>query len=301
VIEPDEADVIRRILQLAVDGLEIKAIAKTLNREGALSPRAQQGRPQTWAPSSVWAALHRQTYRGESVYGATAKRDKWGQKHQAPRPESEWIRSAALAIVTPDVWNAAHARMDAARAVYIKGTSGQAFGRPALGNPSKYLLTNLANCGFCNGPLQVISSSHGSARKRFYGCSGHRDRGTCGNGRWLPMADGDDMVLEALLDDVLDESIVADAIDEALALVTDDADQSAQADRLDRQLAQVAGERAHLMGAINAGEQLAGLLEALRALDRRERDLGAARSVIAARVRADPLIAAAASRPSSTS
>jgi site-specific DNA recombinase len=52
-IEPDEALVIRRIFQLSIDGHAIKAITKTLNREGALSPRAQCGRPQTWAPSSV--------------------------------------------------------------------------------------------------------------------------------------------------------------------------------------------------------------------------------------------------------
>jgi recombinase len=103
----------------------------------------------------VWAALHREAYSGELVYAQTAKRNKWGQKRQAARPASEWIRVAApaLAIVTPDVWTASHARIEAARALYMKSTNGQAFGRPALGSPSKYLLTNLALCGHCGGPL----------------------------------------------------------------------------------------------------------------------------------------------------
>jgi DNA invertase Pin-like site-specific DNA recombinase len=52
-IEPVEADVIRRIFQLSADGYGMKAIAKQLNADRAPSPRPQQGRSQSWAPSSV--------------------------------------------------------------------------------------------------------------------------------------------------------------------------------------------------------------------------------------------------------
>src|SRR4051812_6807326 len=58
-IEPAEAAVIQRIFHLSVEGHGIKAIAKRLNAEGAPSPRAQRGRSQTWAPSSVRAVLFR--------------------------------------------------------------------------------------------------------------------------------------------------------------------------------------------------------------------------------------------------
>jgi hypothetical protein len=73
IIEPVEAAVIRRIFHLSAAGHGMKAIAKTLNAEGAPSPRAQRGRPRTWAPSSVWAALHRPVYRGELLYAQTAE------------------------------------------------------------------------------------------------------------------------------------------------------------------------------------------------------------------------------------
>jgi site-specific DNA recombinase len=222
------------------------------------------------------------------VYAQTAKRDKWGQKRQAARPESEWIHvpTPALAIVTPDQWDAAHSRINAARAIYMKATNGHTFGRPALGNPSKYLLTNLASCRACCGPLAAQTRHHGHGRsrqrRRFYGCSAFRERGTCGNRRVLPMDDADAIVIEALLDDVLDESIVADAIDEALALLRGDVDEQATAGRFDRQLAHVEREHVQLMTAIHAGEQVVGLVEALRALDRRQRDLQASRDAIAA-------------------
>ena len=64
----------------------------------------------------------------------------------AARPVVEWMKMAApsLQIVPDDLWNAAHRRLTAVRAVYLTATKGQPFGRPALGDASNYLLTNLA-------------------------------------------------------------------------------------------------------------------------------------------------------------
>src|SRR4029434_7454241 len=108
-------------------------------------------------------------------------------------------------------------------------------------HPSKYLLTNLASCCTCCGPLAAQTRHHGHRgsrqRRRFYGCSAFRERGTYGNRRVLPMDDADAIVIEALLDDVLDEAMVADAIGEALALLRGDIDEQAAAERFDRQLA----------------------------------------------------------------
>jgi site-specific DNA recombinase len=58
-INEAEAAVIRRIFALSIEGHGVKAIAKMLNADVAQSPRAQRGRSQTWAPSSVRALLLR--------------------------------------------------------------------------------------------------------------------------------------------------------------------------------------------------------------------------------------------------
>jgi DNA invertase Pin-like site-specific DNA recombinase len=70
-IVPDEAAVIRQIFKLSAQGYGVKGIAKRLNDAGAPSPRAQRGRSQSWAPASVRAVLHRDTYRSHRVEQVT--------------------------------------------------------------------------------------------------------------------------------------------------------------------------------------------------------------------------------------
>ncbi len=284
-IDPIQADVIRQIFQLSADGYGMKAIAKRLNADRAPSPRAQQGRSQSWAPSSVRAALFRRLYAGEIVWNQTRKRNTaWGHTDQKGRPEADWIRvpAPALRIVSDDLWQRAHAQLEAARGVYLKGTNGQAFGRPALGNPSRYLLTNLAQCYRCGGTLQACSRSHSeTARRRFYGCSAYHDRGrtVCPNGRDVPMSEANEIVIEALLDDVLDDSMLNDAIQEALQILQGD-DVSDRAARVDGEIAKVDRERTRLVSAIAAGGQLSGLVEALQPRERQRQGLEAQREAM---------------------
>ena len=164
---------VRRIFELCAKGYGKVAIAKRLNAEAAPAPRAQQGRPNALAPSSVRAVLYRELYRGEVVWNRTKKRDTWGVKRQQPRPESEWLRVPApeLRIVDEELWDAAHARLAATRQTYLRTQGGRLWGRPPSGLASKYLLTGLARCGMCGGGLEVRSRKHGRRREFFYSCS----------------------------------------------------------------------------------------------------------------------------------
>jgi DNA invertase Pin-like site-specific DNA recombinase len=69
-INDAEAAVIRRIFALSIEGHGVKAIAKILNANGTISPRAQRGRSQSWAPTSVREVLHRDVYRGVITWKA---------------------------------------------------------------------------------------------------------------------------------------------------------------------------------------------------------------------------------------
>jgi hypothetical protein len=93
------------------------------------------------------------------------------------------------------------------------------------------------------------------------------------------MADANDIVIEALLDDVLDRSMLTDAVDEALTLLRGGR-QSDRLERVEAQIAQLGQERARLIGAIAAGGQLAGLVEALREREQKEQGLEAERQAI---------------------
>ncbi len=284
-IEPGEADVVRHIFRLCADGHGFKAIAKLLNEDHVPPPRAQQGRSQSWAPTSIREALFRPLYRGEIIWNQTRKRDRWGQHHQHARPAAEWVHVPApnLRIVPEELWCAAHARLEAARRLYLSGTNGRAFGRPVLGSPSPYLLTNVALCECCSGPLRVRTRSQGRTRGKFYGCSGYHERGrtVCTNSADIPMADADAIVLEALLDDVLDDDMLQEAIDGALALLTDGQADESLGRRIEEEMAKVERERAHLVAAIAAGGELAGLVEALREREARRTALESDRRTIA--------------------
>jgi hypothetical protein len=74
----------------------------------------------------------------------------------APRPakhESEWIRhrDEALRIVPDELWEAAHERIEGARLVYLRGTAGRLWGRPANGQESRYPFTGLTHLRLVRG------------------------------------------------------------------------------------------------------------------------------------------------------
>ena len=287
-VDAAEAAVVRQVFELSASGRGQKAIAKQLNAEGARAPRAQQGRPRAWAPSSVRAVLFRERYRGVIVWNRTRKRDRWGQRRRTNRAETEWVRVAApaLEIVGQRLWDAAHRRLGAARQLYLKGTKGRPFGRPPVGSPSKYLLTNLAQCGLCGSSMKVRTRSHRQFRAKFYGCSGYHDRGrtVCPNGADVPMEDADLMVLEAVLDDVLTPDLVEEAVTEALRILQPEDGGDRQLAQLEKEVMRVAGERARLANAIATGGDLEGLLVAMKDRESRLGQLDQQRQTVEAQV-----------------
>jgi len=144
-INVEQATAVRRIFEMAVAGAGVKKIAKTLNAERVPSPRAQQGRPNGWAPSSVRPVLHRTLYKGVITWGKTKQRDASGERKYQRLSSSEWLEIPApeLRIVSEELWEAAHRRLKASAATYLRGTRGQLWGRPPTGLESRYLLTGL--------------------------------------------------------------------------------------------------------------------------------------------------------------
>jgi site-specific DNA recombinase len=277
VNEP-EAEIVRRIFTLCAAGKGFTSIAKTLNAEGALSPRPNPGRLKGWVPSSVREIVHRPLYRGEVVWNQSKKRDAWGRKCQRPRPKSEWLRLPApeLRIVAEKLWEAAHDRLAATRATYLRTTQGKLWGRPASGIEAKYLLTGLAQCGCCGGTLHVRSRKVGNRRAYYYGCSSYHLRGTtvCTNNVNLPKEAADQAVLTALEDDLLRPEVVEGAIRRATELwAARGGALEAQRVALRGELQQVEGELANLAAAIANGGQLTSLLVGLKEREERRTQL----------------------------
>ena len=276
-IDPEAAAVVRRIFELCRDGKGTRRICQVLNAEGAPAPRAQQGRPRGWVPSSVRAVLYRDLYRGQQVWGKGRKRNTWGQVAFSRRPETEWVRTAvpALEIIGGELWDAAHERLGSSRLNYLRATDGRLWGKPANGVESKYLLVGMSACGACGGGMQVYSRSHGRKRAFFYGCP-RAHVGRCTNDLDVPMTVADAAALGIVADDVLSPDVIALAIDKLLAMV-DAPPKTANARRaqMGAALKKVENELAHLQAAVASGDPPETLLGGIRERERRQKDLRA--------------------------
>jgi DNA invertase Pin-like site-specific DNA recombinase len=195
-VNAEQAAVVRRIFALCAEGQGFTRIAKALNEDQVAPPRRASG----WAPTAVREILLRPLYAGEIVWNRQRKRDRWGVKRYLARPEGEWLRRPApeLRIVPEDLWQAAHRRLDATRALYATGR--RATDRP---DQEKYLLSGLATCATCGGSLVAFTRDYKRAgqRGRFYGCNYNHKRGAkvCANGLLIRQDRLDQVVLDARL------------------------------------------------------------------------------------------------------
>lgn len=263
-----ERDVVRRVFALYASGYGFSRIAKTLNEEGACCPRAQQGRPNGWAPSSVREVLHRPLYRGLVVWNQTRKRDVWGRKRQTRKAPGDRIEVPApsLRIVPDELWFTVQQRLSETATKALRLSGGRLMGRPPR-TGAKYLLSGLLRCAQCGSTLEARSRAHGRQQERvlFYGCAGYHKRGrtVCTNNLTIPMDDFDFTVLAAVEDQILDPSIVDEALDRAVADLQTDrtADRRTQ---LERDLSRLNTEIRNLTTAVTSGADVISLVDALR-------------------------------------
>ncbi len=280
VIDPVEADVVRRIFRLSVEGWGVRRIAMQLNAEGVPAPRPRRsGRLPSWSPSSIHAILRRELYRGVILYNRVRKRDAWGQKRYLPRPEGEWVRVEAphLRIVSDEDWQRVQGRLTAARAAYLRATGGRLYGRPPSMLASRYLLSGFAACALCGGSMIVVTRDWKRTRRPFYGCSyaWHRGRAVCDNTLLAPM-DATDRTVGAAIAAALGRQEVIEAAIEATLAALDhpNTGRGGEREQLAAKLRHLDAECERLVAAIAAGGDLPSLVHAL---EERERQRAACR------------------------
>ena len=167
VVNPREAELVRQIFDMYAGGLGITRIAKRLNAEGVPAPRQS---PRGWAPTAVREILYRPLYKGEIVWNQHQKIVLGGTKKRRPRDEKDWVRLDApdLRIITPDLWTSVYAR--------LAKTKGKGKGQSAFRDQdSKYLLTGMARCAHCGGPMTIVGQDYHRRKGRFYGCSYYKN------------------------------------------------------------------------------------------------------------------------------
>ena len=198
-IDPDQADVIRRIFTAYADGQSSRQIADDLNREGVAPPSGKFWRANTISGGEKRGdgILRNRLYRGELVIGRTSKLvDPRTRKVRIrANPPSSWVVNPVphLRIIDEDLWQ----RVEQQRARMAQMPMQQAV-RP------RRLLSGLLRCGICGGNYIVVRGTR-------WGCSSRREGGesVCGNGRTIANADLERRVVNGLGTSMLDPEAVA--------------------------------------------------------------------------------------------
>lgn len=147
-IDEAAAEIIREMARLSVEeNLGFKGISDSLNERGM---KRESGH---WAPSSIQQILRNPVIKGLMVYG---------RKQKKGNPPGELIEVPGVfpPILTDKEWDALQQRMD-----IRKGAP-----RGAV-HKSDYLLSGIARCGHCSGPMTGKSgSAYKGRRYRSYQC-----------------------------------------------------------------------------------------------------------------------------------
>ncbi len=275
VINQEQAATVRRVFEMYASKIGLTRIAKTLNAEGVPSPRNRAG----WAPSAIREMLYRPLYRGEIVWNEYQKIERGGTKRRRRRESGELIKLEApdLRIISDELWQRVTARLKQVQNVFVRKTSaqGQLLGRPAMRDfDSPYLLSGLARCRTCGGPIDASGRDSGGKR-RTYGCAYHRKRGAsiCKNALRIDQDVLDTIVLQAM-SEALDERLTEVAIEKALARIrAGDETRLSRKSLVERELSLIEAHESNLVDAIARGENMDPLLAKLRAEEQRKKQL----------------------------
>ena len=196
LIDPDEAEIVRRIFANYIDGDSPRQIAKRLNQDGILSPRGGK-----WNASTINGSKSRQNgilnnrlYIGETVWNRQrfVKNPSSGRRVSRLNPESEWKRAIDpdLRIIDEETW-------EAAAAIKARRSNEKSH---HITKP-KHLLSGLIKCGACG-------SSYTVAGRDRLACSRHRESGDCSNNRSIARHHVEERVLAALQQQLAEPDLI---------------------------------------------------------------------------------------------
>ena len=180
LIDPEAAQVVRRIFQMCMEGRGPQQIANQRRADKVLTPTAykkQQGRatphpdpenPYGWCDSSVVNILERREYTGCTVNFKTYTNSIWDKKQrETPIEKQAVFPDTHERIIEDDVFEKVQAIRQQRHRMTRTGRSS--------------IFSGLVYCADCGSKMQYGSSNNGDFSQDFFDCSLHKkDREKCG-------------------------------------------------------------------------------------------------------------------------
>ena len=185
-LDPPADGVVRRILQMALQGASTLDITKTLNKEGIASPQGSR-----WTKTTIHRILTNETYTGTLVWGTRAK-------DNVPPVR---VDNAFPAIISRDEFE---------RVSAILGSKAPAKIHPRRA-ASPYLLSGIVRCETCGKALTAHEAKSGQFT--YYVCHSllKRGQGACDTPR-LNSKRFERMIIDSIRENILTESNIRELV-----------------------------------------------------------------------------------------
>lgn len=200
-IEPEQAQIVRRIFNCAVEGKGLIDISKELNRDGIASPRSK-----SWGNTTVYSILTNEAYVGTLV---------WGRQSNRGFPPVI-VKDALPAIIDPGTFEQAQANLKERSFIQVHPR------RVA----SSYLLSGLAKCGYCGKNLMGQDAKGG--KFHYYVCGTLLKKGA---GSCRAEYTRKDKLEESVIRKIRDHILTYDNLNELVSLVNEEKDGVADVSR----------------------------------------------------------------------
>lgn len=150
LIDEEEADIVRRIFQMTLDGISSHKIAQIFNAEGVRTPieykmergiatMTPKGKRFEWSGSTICQMLRNATYAGDIVYDKYETPEVSGKSRLKPRSEWKVFRDHHEAIIDRDTFE------------YIQKSRGV---KKAVKH-KRHPLIGKMECGYCHKSLKI--------------------------------------------------------------------------------------------------------------------------------------------------
>ncbi len=182
IVDGETSDVVRRIFDMKLDGMNNSRIAEYLNAAGILSPAARMAQfgykcnfsksgEYRWNHQAVARILGNEIYIGTMVQGKR-KKPSYRKEAAVTVPKSDWIR----------VENRIPPIVGRSTFLYVQDLLKRDTGT-APGNSHVYLLSGFARCGDCGQNMTRVRVVRNETENIYLVCSENRIRKTCSSHR----------------------------------------------------------------------------------------------------------------------
>jgi site-specific DNA recombinase len=261
-VDPEKAPVVKRIYEDYGDrGSTFSFIVDSLNAEGVPSPTGRK-----WGRNEIYGILTNEVYRGARVWNKRTFTHGSGYTRKKTNPVGEWIvtENAHEAIVTPELWSRVQAQMKA------RGLQGNN-GRSAR---SVYLLSGLARCSECGGPISGKSVKAKGIAYRFYSCGRGYNTMTCTKTARIRAEELEKFLIHQIREILLSPESLDKRVQAAIEKHAKEKDQGHKKQTANqKELARVEGQISRLLDMAADTGHTAAMVNKLQALEKRKADL----------------------------